>query len=278
MSYSEVIAVRLATEGEGPVPVDVGLGLFDVAARRERHSFGLLLRAERERVGVALARPRGGQRRDRRLAGDRRTGRQLARPQGRVFVLPLPIVPTLLADLQLVLCGENVRRGFVEGRASDEDHLEGAALVVGDGRRSTRYGLSDALPDVGRLGGGERAERESRLLLHLRGDLAEDGARVVGHLVPALVHLDAAAEHLALEPLAVAHHLEERERPAEVAPQLEHLLVRGLVVLAVLARLHLLRAPPERDVRVGARRRAAVLVSFYLRNQRTQLQFNNQSQ
>lgn len=60
--------------------------------------------------------------------------------------------------------------------------------------------------------------------------------------------------------LSPADHLKHCAALVEVATQLEHLLVTGLVILAVLASLHLLGALSEGDIRVAGGAADALLI------------------
>lgn len=58
--------------------------------------------------------------------------------------------------------------------------------------------------------------------------------------------------------LATLDQLQQRCRTAQIASQLQHFLVRLLVVLAILTRLHLLGTPPERQIRIVRRCAGAI--------------------
>ena len=63
-------------------------------------------------------------------------------------------------------------------------------------------------------------------------------------------------DQLSLHLLPLLHQLQQRDGPVQIPPEFQHFLVGRFVVLAVLSSLHLLGAPPERQVRVvggGAR-------------------------
>ncbi len=93
-------------------------------------------------------------------------------------------------------------------------------------------------------------------LVHVHGPLRQhlryDPAVEVAGAEPLLEDVLGEVEVLLLCLLPPLDHLQQRHRPREVPPQLEHLFVGGLVVLAVLPGLHLLRAAAEGDVGVAA--------------------------
>lgn len=101
--------------------------------------------------------------------------------------------------------------------------------------------------------------RPCRALGHLRLVLGLQLSTVVPGLVPLLHYLNGQVQLLSLCLLALLDHLQEGHSSAQVSPQLQHLLVRSLVVLPVLARLHLLCAPPEREIGTVGRNASLVL-------------------
>lgn len=99
------------------------------------------------------------------------------------------------------------------------------------------------------------------------GELGQHGAGEVTALVPLLEHLDRQVAELALHLLTSLHQFQECYGSRQVTAQLQHLLVRRLVILPVLTSLHLLGAAAERYVRV-VRRHSGSMLCLHRQNQR----------